>query len=185
MRKEARVIGIDDSPFKRGDKNVLVIGTIFRGGVYMDGLLSTKVRVDGNNATTKLTKMINECKFKTQLKAIFLDGIALGGFNVVDVYKLAAETELPVIVVVRKMPNYEKIYAALEMLGMKKKINIIKKLPPPVKIGQIYIQHIDITLEKAKKLIELTATHSAIPEAIRIAHIIGRGVVTGESKGRA
>ncbi len=41
-----------------------------------------------------------------------------------------------------------------------------EKLPPPIKVGQIYIQHVDITLEKAKELIELTATHSAIPEAI-------------------
>ena len=44
MKSQIRVIGIDDSPFdKNSNKKVLVVGTIFRGGDFMDGLLSTKV----------------------------------------------------------------------------------------------------------------------------------------------
>ena len=88
-KKEIRVIGIDDSPFNKfGRGNVLVMGVIFRGGSWLDGVLSTKVRVDGNNATKRLTEMINKCKFKPQLQCIFLDGIALGGFNIVDIQQL-------------------------------------------------------------------------------------------------
>ena len=33
LRKEIRVLGIDDSPFiRKKTKNVLVVGTFFRGG---------------------------------------------------------------------------------------------------------------------------------------------------------
>ena len=89
LKKEIRVIGIDDSPFDKFKKGkVLVVGTVFRGGLYLDGILSTKVIIDGNDATTKIIEMINKCKFKPQLQCIFLDGIAVGGFNVIDIKEL-------------------------------------------------------------------------------------------------
>ena len=78
LKKEIRVIGIDDSPFNKFKKGkVLVVGTVFRGGLFLDGVLSTKVNIDGNDSTKKITEMINKCKFKPQLQCIFLDGIAV------------------------------------------------------------------------------------------------------------
>ena len=51
-KREIRIIGIDDSPFKKFTKgNILVIGTIFRGGTLLDGILTTKVAIDGNSNT--------------------------------------------------------------------------------------------------------------------------------------
>ena len=38
---------------------------------------------------------------------------------------------------------------------------------------------------KAKKLIKQTSPHGLIPEPIRVAHLIARGVTLGESMGRA
>ena len=45
MKKEIRVIGIDDSPFNKfvKGKQTLVIATIFRGGSWLDGILSRGV----------------------------------------------------------------------------------------------------------------------------------------------
>ena len=58
MKKEIRVIGIDDAPFnKEKDREVLVIGTFFRGGSFMDGLVSCKVALDGSDSTDKIIKM--------------------------------------------------------------------------------------------------------------------------------
>ncbi len=186
LKKEIRVVGIDDCPFdKFKDREILVIGTIYRGGSFMDGVLSTKVEVDGKDATEKIGKMINQCKFKPQLKAIFLNGIAVGGFNVINVKRLSRATKLPVIAVIRDYPNFKKIFNALTKLKQGQKIKIIKSLPKPVKLDKIYIQHINISLKEAKEMIELTATHSFIPEPLRIAHLIAAGVVKGESKGRA
>ena len=49
----------------------------------------------------------------------------------------------------------------------------------------IYIQINGIELEDAKEIIKLSTTRSAIPEPVRVAHLIASGVVTGESKGNA
>ena len=58
FKKEIRVIGIDDAPFNKfGKGNVLVVGVVFRGGMWLDGVLSTKVKVDGTNSTKKLINL--------------------------------------------------------------------------------------------------------------------------------
>ena len=185
-KREVRVIGIDDSPFNKfKDRTVLVVGTVFRGGDWMDGVLSTRCTVDGKNSTKKISEMINKSKFKSQLRAIFLDGIAVGGFNVIDVPALHKKTKIPVIIVIRDYPDFRKIYDTLYHLKMKDKITLIEKIPRPVKYKKIYTRAIGISLDKAKELLDITCTRSFIPEPLRAAHLIGAGIVKGESKGRA
>jgi uncharacterized protein len=186
LKPEARIIGIDDSMFdKHADKEVLVIGVIFRGGSFLDGVLTTRAEVDGSDATDKLAMMINTSKFKVQLQCIMLDGIAVGGFNIVDVAELHHLTSLPVIVVMRDYPIVEEVVSALRMLGMESKIPLLKKAGEIVKIDSIHIQFIGMGLDKAQELIKLTCTHSHIPEPLRVAHLIGQGITMGESRGRA
>src|SRR3989338_6425699 len=128
LKKEIRVVGIDDAPFNKFKKgNVVVIGAVFRGGSWLDGILSTKVGIDGNNATKKIADMISKCKFKPQLQCIFLNGIAVGGFNVIDVEELSKKTKLPVIVIIRKNPDIEKIKKTLIKINKKSKIKLIEK----------------------------------------------------------
>ncbi len=187
-KKELRVIGIDDAPFDKFDplqKFVLVVATVFRGGSFMDGMLSCHVEKDGEDATLRIIEMINECKFKPQLRTIFLDGIAVAGFNVFNPQSIYKETGVPVVVVIRDYPDYKKMFSALEKLNMNKKVDIIKKMPKPVKINDVYVQHIGISKEQTKKLLQICCTHSNLPEAIRVAHLVASGVSEGESRGRA
>jgi len=186
IKKEIRVIGIDDSPFNKFTKGeVLVIGTVFRGGSLLDGILSTKVDIDGENATNKLIYLINKSKFKLQLQCIFLDGIALGGFNIIDVKELSKKTKLPVIIIIRRKPNIKEIKKTLIRINKKDKIKLIEKAGEVIKIGNIYVQLTGINVEKAKQILDIVCTRSLIPEPIRIAHLIASGVVNGESRGRA
>ncbi len=188
MKNEIRILGIDDAPFdkfKDSDKKVLVVGTIFRGGLYLDGVLSTSVAIDGTNSTQKLVQMINTCKFKPQLQCIILDGIALGGFNVVDIHQLYQKTKIPVLVVIRRYPDFKKIKETLLKLKMKKKIRLIEKAGIPQKVRNIYVQTVGLDLKKIKEILDITCTRSFLPEPIRVAHLIAAGIVTGESKGNA
>jgi endonuclease V-like protein UPF0215 family len=186
MKKEMRILGIDDSPFNKLDKGkVLVVATFFRGGSLLEGILSTKVKVDGNNSTDKLVRMINNSKFKPQIQVILLNGIALGGFNVIDINKLNKKTKIPVIVVIRNYPDFEKIKSALVKIKKESKYNLIEKAGEVHKIGKIFIQSVGISLEDAKEILNISCTRSFIPEPIRIAHIIASGIVKGESHGKA
>jgi len=186
MKKEIRILGIDDASFdKFNDKKVMVIATVFRGGSWLDGVLSTYVRVDGNNSAKKLIEMINRCKFKPQLQCIMLDGIAFGGFNIVDVKRLNKETKIPVMVIMRDYPDFKKIESALTKLNKENKLKLLNKAGKVIKLGNIYVQLVGIDIEKAKEFLKVSCTRSYLPEPIRVAHLIGQGIAMGESRGRA
>ncbi|MBD3263186.1 DUF99 family protein [Candidatus Woesearchaeota archaeon] len=196
IKKQTRILGIDDCPFKRKNKYTQIIGTVFRAGEYVDGLLSSKISVDGFNATDKIIQMIKKSRNKGQLRIIMLDGIALGGFNIIDIQKLYKKTKLPVIVVIRRRPNFKKIKLALNHLSKpEKRLQLMKNAGKiyefPVKHkglrkkGKIYFQYIGITEKQARQVLKLTITHGLIPEPIRVAHLIATGIKLGESRGRA
>lgn len=193
IKKELRILGIDDAPFNKfKDKDCLVVATVFRGGNYMDGLLSTKVKVDGTDSTAKLIKIVKASRHIEQLQCIMIDGIALAGFNVIDIQQLNKKTKLPIIVIIRRMPDFKKIETALKQADKKTaktRLNLMHKAgvihKTKIKNKKIYFQIAGISAKQAAKIIKISATHAIIPEPIRIAHIIASGIVLGESKGRA
>lgn len=186
MKKEIRVLGIDDSPFLKTDKDKkLVVGTVFRGGSWLDGLLSCKVTVDGEDATDSLIEMVNKSRFKKQLQCIFTDGIAVAGFNVLDISRIQKRTGIPVIAVMRRHPDLERMKNALRSLGQEKKIALLEKAGKIRRSGNLYIQKKGLSLGEAHGLLRLVCTRSHLPEPIRAAHIIATGIVKGESKGNA
>lgn len=190
IKNELRIIGWDDAPFGPGDRTVAVFGVIFRGGLWMDGLLRTDVAVDGDDATEKLAAALKKTRHLDQLRAVMLKGITMAGFNTVDIVKLSADTGLPVIVVSRKTPDFARIREALAHLpDGEKRWSLIKKagkpMPCKLKGGVVYYQKTDIGDDDARAVIGLSATRSLIPEPLRIAHIIAAGVTRGESYGRA
>ncbi|PHP45100.1 hypothetical protein B6V01_005685, partial [Methanosarcinales archaeon ex4572_44] len=52
VKPEIRLLGVDDSFLSR--KEVLVVGTVFRGGEWLDGVVRTTITRDGMNATERL-----------------------------------------------------------------------------------------------------------------------------------
>lgn len=186
MKRQIRVIGIDDSPFdKFKDKKVLVIGTIYRGGDFMDGLLSTKVDVDGDDATRKISLMIRKSRFYPHTQAVFLNGIAVAGFNVIDLERLHEEIGIPIITIIRKRPNLKKIKETLLRVGLKNKIKLIEKAPLVEEYKNIFFQRVGISIEDAKKLLRICIRNADVPESVRMAHIIGAGIIYGESRGKS
>ncbi|MDI9623401.1 MAG: DUF99 family protein [Methanothermobacter sp.] len=191
IKSEIRILGIDDAPFTPHTKDdVLVVGTVFRGGSWLDGVLTTHIKVDGTDSTSKIIEMVKNSRHFDQLGVIMLDGITLGGFNVVDVEKVFKDTGLPIIVVIRKIPDFKRIKKALKgkFEDWERRWDAIKRAGEiyPVKVEDtIYIQVKGIKLEDAIEIVKISTTRSAIPEPIRAAHLIAAGVEKGESKGNA
>lgn len=190
IKLEIRILGFDDGPFERKDKTVPVIGVVYRGGNFPDGVLKTDVKVDGLDATEKIVKIINTSRHKQQLKVIMFDGITLGGFNILDIKKIYEKTKLPVVVINRKHPNLEDVKKALKNFrDFRKRWKMILNAGriKELKLGdrRVYYQNVGLNDEETEEIIRLSSTHSYIPEPLRVAHLIATGVVKGESFGRA
>ncbi len=190
IKKEIRILGVDDSPFpSHTNEEVMLVGTVFRAGNWLDGVLSTYIHGDGTDGTEKITEMVKNSRNLGQLGVIMLDGITFGGFNLVNIRKIFESTGVPVIVIMRKLPNFERIKKALKRFDdwEKRWANVLEagKVYKVENTESIYIQFHGIEREDAEDIVRLSTTRSAIPEPVRVAHIIAAGIVTGESKGSA
>jgi hypothetical protein len=184
VKSEIRVLGIDDgvfTPHARGF--ALIVGVVFRGGYWLDGVMHTRVKVDGMDATRKMTSMILRSPHRKQLRIIMLNGVTCAGFNVVDIEKLSAETNLPVIAVTREKPNLSEIRKALQNLPHgEKRWNIISKIGEPHEVrtmsknAKVYVQTAGICEEDAERILQVTSTRSNVPEPLRVAHLIASGI---------
>lgn len=190
IKTEIRIIAWDDGPFEfKGKGDALLVGVVFRGASFLDGLLKTEIEIDGLDATEKISSAINKSKFK-DLRVIMLDGITFAGFNTVDIKELFEKTKLPVIVVMRKKPDFEKFKNGLKnMENAKKRLKAVKNAGEIcwVRLNgkRICFQCFGLKKHEAKEIIKLTAKHGAVPEPLRVAHIIATGIILGESVGRA
>ncbi|CDG66002.1 MAG: uncharacterized protein PWQ15_1275 [Methanobacterium sp.] len=192
IKPEIRILGVDDAPFvPHSGEQVMLIGTLFRAGNWLDGVLRTYITVDGTDATESLIALVNDSRHWEQLGVMMLDGITFGGFNVVNIQEIFQNTGVPVIVIMRKYPDLPRIKKALmnfpdweERWDHILQAGEIFEVPIHGK-EPIYMQICGLREQDARKIVELSATRSAIPEPIRVAHIIAAGVTTGESRGNA
>ena len=105
----SNVIGFDDAPFTpRWEGNVTVVGTVF-ARLRLNGVLVGEVEKDGTDAAAQLAQLVKQSKFFENVQLIMLQGIALGGFNVVDVFQLHEQLALPILVVARRQPDMDAI----------------------------------------------------------------------------
>ena len=184
IKPEIRVLGVDDGVFTPHVKGlVLVVGVVFRGGYWLDGVMHTKVEVDGFDATEKIASMIINSPHHKQLRVIMLNGITFAGFNVVNIKELNSEIKLPVIAVTREKTNFAEIREALKNLPeSEERWKTIKSTGRMFEVStrseneKVYMQTSGILEEDARKILQLTSTRSSVPEALRVAHLIASGI---------
>lgn len=192
IKHEIRIVGVDDGVFLPHTKGLAdVIGVVFRGGYWLDGVMKTEIAIDGMDATEKIGGMISGSHHYAQIRVIMLDGVTFGGFNVVDINGLSGLTMLPVIAVTRDEPDFEDIRKALTHLPeSKKRWKILENQSTLISVKSrkdeepVYMQVAGISREDAEKIVKETSTRSNIPEALRVAHLIASGLSKANSGSR-
>jgi len=183
----SHTVGFDDAPFSpehRGD--VGVVGAVYTR-TRQEGVVSGKVRRDGANATDVLSRLVAGSRFAEHLHAVLLQGIAVAGFNVVDIHGLHERVGLPVLVVARRSPDLEAIRRALleRVRGGARKWALVRRAGPMEPAGGVWVQRAGLSLGEAEALVGRLALHGHLPEPLRVAHLVAGGLATGCSRGRA
>lgn len=180
-----RTIGFDDAPFIKTMPYVNISGIIC-ANTRFEGMLWDKVIKDGLDATDTLITLVRNSKFYEQIHVILLDGLAFAGFNLIDLPRLTHELQRPCITVMRKMPDFAAIDRALQYFtDYSVRQDLIKKAGPIYQKQGFYFQVLEEDPEIiAAVLMRLTDT-GQVPEALRLAHLIGAAVMTGQSSKRA
>lgn len=178
-------MGFDDGPFLpdwRGDVALVSITCV---GERLDGIARSTIRRDGRNSTQRIADLTAQAG--TNPRVLLLQGIAVGGFNVVDIHLLQELVERPVLVVARKAPNMARIKRALlgNVPGGRRKWGLVEKAGPMEAAGGVFVQRAGLSLREARQILAASTFHGSLPEPLRLAHLIAGAFVNGRSKGGA
>jgi len=190
MKQQIRILGIDDSPFKFKDEKATVVGALVRVPGYLEGLMRTEVTVDGSDSTEKLVEMISRSKYREQIKVVMIDGIALAGFNVIDIESLHKSTRIPAVTVTRDKPDLAKMKSALmkyfaDWQQRYEKITRLELVEVRTEHKPVYACGSGVDRTELAQLVRMSTVRGSIPEPIRIAHLVSAAFVRGESYGRS
>jgi len=188
--QELRVVGVEDGGFSRealgrSDQKALLVCILLRGA-WIEDLQADMITVDGLDASEKLVTMLRRLSFN----AIMLAGVSFAGFNLVDPTVVFKEFHKPIIIISRTKPNNVAVKNALvqhfedwqarwnvfEKLGAIHEVVSMPNEPP------IYVEVIGSTLDWAIKTIRASTSCCRVPEPIRVARLIARGLTYREKQ---
>jgi len=173
-----RVAAFSSGPIKRGSgAKVLLVGVISKQG-QVEGVISGKIKTDGEDSTTTILKLVSNSRFRDQVKLIALNGVALAGLNVVDL-NLIKSKRYDYVVLTRSRQRPFLLIRALRLnkgrSSRQEKLVMEHAKVEQRQTGGFYLRS---STEIPKGMVP------GIFETLRLSHLISNGIATGESKGR-
>jgi endonuclease V-like protein UPF0215 family len=184
-------VGVDDGPFERGDRFAPVVAIVFSAPNYVEGILRTRVTVDGTDATHRIASLLLRSPFLEGARALLLDGIAVGGFNLVDLDRLHAAIRRPVVTVTRRPPEFEAIRKALRTYFPKdfrerwKLVSAHRLFRIPTGAQPLLASVVGATRRDAVALVRRTTVRGFLPEPLRLARLVARALAPRPAPPRA
>jgi endonuclease V-like protein UPF0215 family len=182
--REFRVVGVEDGGFSRETQDsdaqkALFVCILFRGK-WVSDFQADLITVDGLDATEKLVFMLRRWSFD----AVMLAGVSFAGFNLVDPTVIFEEFSKPIIIISRTKPDNIAVKNALSQHfeDWRVRWGIFEKLGPIWEVSSmsneppVYVEVIGTELDWASKLIRATSLCCRVPEPIRVARLVARGL---------
>ncbi len=184
--RRPHVLGIDDGPFRKHvGGSAPVAGVMTEGADLVEAVALTRFPVDGDAATQFLAEWVGGLRCWAGLQAVVLGGITLAGLGVVEIAPLAKRLGVPVLVVNRRDPADHRLEQALRAAGLEDRIPAVAGTPPARALAPgLFVSWAGADEARAAELVAASRRKSALPEPLRLAHLIARAVATGESRGR-
>lgn len=181
-----RAIGFDDAPHvRRRGARVALAGVVCRGTRF-EGLLWGHTRKDGWGATERIVQMLRDSKYLAQVHLVLLDGIAFGGLNVIDLPTLAEAVDRPCVAVMRRMPDLAAMETAIRRLPRpQRRLERLRRAGPIHRRPPFVFQVCGLDADRTHDALRRLTDTGHVPEALRLAHLIGSAVLDGQSRGRA
>ena len=181
-----RTVGFDDAPFDRTPQSPVHVAGVVCSRTRFEGMMWGEATKDGLDATDVIAAMLLRGKFYDQVHAVLIDGLAIGGFNLIDLPQLAERLERPCVAVMRRRPNLEKIHSALAQLdeASHRRALLARAGPIHEEAGFIF-QVVGESPAVVGQVLAAVTDQGQVPEPLRLAHLIGAAVKLGQSGRRA
>ncbi len=187
--RSANCIGIDDGPFppKSPDKpGRAPLVAVCLKGPRLYRVKTGWITVDGLDATGQAQALLE----KLPKAPILLSGVTFGGFNLIDPWRVQRRFRTPTIVVVGSRPNNNAVKRALvkhfpdwqerwriiRSLGPLRSVQTMRDEPP------IFYEAIGCRAVEARQILVNNVWVSRLPEPVRVAGLLARGLFSETSR---
>lgn len=180
---DIRLVGVEDGSFdafsREATQHTVLCCVVMTRGIVED-IRITLIEVDGLDATEKLLDMLQG----VDADAVILGGITFAGFNIIDPSSILNKIGMPVIVFSGVEPDDEAMLLALRkhFKDWSRRWSIIENLgekfetvPRPGE-PPVYFEVVGGSADWAEAVLRSSALMCRIPEPVRVAGLIGRGV---------
>jgi endonuclease V-like protein UPF0215 family len=190
VKPQVRVLGIDDAPFSFGGGKVPIVGVVVRLPAYVEGVMMSEATIDGDDADQAIKDLLAHSRYREQIRLVMIDGIAFGGFNVIDIDDLSQATGIPFCTVTRDRPDLPSMRAALQknFADWDRRFEIVSRHAlNEVMTGHrsVFVSISGASVEEVGEFLRGSTLQGAVPEPLRLAHLIATASVKGESKGNS
>jgi endonuclease V-like protein UPF0215 family len=190
IKPASSCIGIDDGPFppKTDDKvRHAPLLAVWLKGPHLDQFRTDWITVDGLDATRTAQLLLR----RSLQIPVLLSGVSFGGFNLIDPWDVQKLCKAPVIVVVGSRPDNRAVKRALfkHFPDWEKRWELIRSLGPLHKVrtmaseGPVYFERFGCSTGEAALILKGSAFVSRVPEPLRVASILARGLFSSEPSG--
>jgi len=187
IKPASRLIGIDDGPFPpKTDAKVRYapLIAVWLKGAHLQQLRTDWITVDGLDATRKAQLLLKG----SQHIPVLLSGVTFGGFNLIDPWKIQRATEAPVIVVIGSLPDNRAVKRALsrhfpdwkERWDLIRSLGSLHHVRTMVNEGPVFFERFGCSTKDAIMILKGSAFVSRVPEPLRVAGILSRGLFSPE-----
>jgi len=181
-KKAFRALGISESFVKGKSVKSLLAGVVMRADKVIDGFTFTEVTVAGTDATEKVIQMYRNLNRK-DINVLLLNGCVVSWYNVIDLNKVAEETNLPLICVTyEESEGLAKYFKELFPEDCEYRIKIYrrnkKRVQLELKTGhKVFVRFIGMNFDQTKEILDKFTSHGSVPEPLRVARLLARTIV--------
>lgn len=173
---------MDDGPFRRGDRTAPLVAVAVRLPGRLEAVDRTVVRVDGTDATARIIGLLRREGRLRGAHAIVLDGVTVGGFNLVDLDAVRRACGRAVIAVTRRPPDFPAIHRALRKYFPEDyrhrwalaRAHRLFRVPTPGR--PLRAAASGCTAAEAAALLARTRLGGYWPEPLRLAHLVAQAL---------
>jgi endonuclease V-like protein UPF0215 family len=181
--KGLRLFGVEDGSFfafhREEPSSTFLCGVLMESDLVSDVRLA-RIRVDGLDATEKLLNLLEG----VEADAVVLGGITFAGFNMIDPQKIFKKSGIPVIIYSGTKPDNEEMLQALknnfddwrERWRVVEDLGTIHSATTYTGEQPVYFEVVGGSSEWAEVVLRRSALISRIPEPVRVAGLIARGL---------
>lgn len=157
LKKEIRILGLS-SPSKR-TTNVPVVGVVFRGSLWLDGVFTCLLELRHRDYLLDLARAIRQSRQYSQVHAVILSKEELVPCHTINISALSHKIRLPILSVVRKNARCK----TKECFPIKVKGRIIS----------VRVQ--GMSQERTQEIFSIgCAGNHRVPEAVRVADLLAK-----------